>query len=80
MTRQASQDAASSRNPVKLDYMAVMSGNGRTSVVLLYVGEGYFALQTIDGGMVTGEIGRFHPGLRIARYGTAPAGWTIGGK
>ena len=71
---------SAARNPVKTEYLAVMSGYGRTSVVLVYAGEGFFALQTLDGGMVTGQIGRFHPGLRIARYGARPAGWTIGSE
>ena len=80
MTRQAEQDTASSRNPVRSEYMAVMSGNGRTSVALVAESGGWFEIQTLDGGMVTGHIGRFNPGLRIAQYDTAPAGWRIGGR
>lgn len=82
-TRPAPDDGnrSASKNPVRSpEHMAVMSGHGRTSVVLLYVENGWFALQAIDGGMVTGEVIRFHPGMRIGLMGTRPAGWTIGGK
>lgn len=56
-------------------------GEKHTSVVLIDAGDGWFVLQTIDGGMTTGEIVRINPTTRTATFGTRPpAGWRIGGR